>query len=310
MKCQPCRLLRWSSATWGWILLLVVLVQNSAAEDKRTVVPEPYPRGEMLMEPRILPTGGRDLVVLDARGEAAYLKGHVPGAVRVDHDAWKRALRDDSNAEDWSRRIGALGIGPKTQVVIYDDALSKDAARIWWILRYWGADRAALLNGGWRGWQAAKRPIELKVTAPTPENFPAEAHSSKLTLKRQLLRTLQSKDQAPQLVDARSIGEFCGDTKSARRGGAMPGAKHLEWSELLDQRTQRFKPAAELRVLLADAGIDLKRRTIAHCQSGGRSSVMAFGLELMGADDVGNYYAGWAEWGNADDTPIVKPRTQ
>ena len=90
----------------------------------------------------------------------------------------------------------------------------------------------------------------------------------------------------------------------------MPGAKHLEWSELLDQRTQRFKPAAELRVLLADAGIDLKRRTIAHCQSGGRSSVMAFGLELMGADDVGNYYAGWAEWGNADDTPIVKPRTQ
>lgn len=304
---------RLARSSGGCLLLLVALLaQTSAAEDKKPVIPEPYPRGEMLVEPRALATGGRELVVLDARSMADYLKGHVPGAVRVDHDAWKGAVKDGRDAEGWSQRIGGLGIGPNTKVVIYDDASSKDAARIWWILRYWGVDSVALLNGGWRGWQTSKRPIEQQAVAPTPVKFTAQARVSTLTLKGQLLKDLKSpdsKDKAPQIVDARSEGEFCGTdaTKSAKRSGSMPGAKHLEWNELLDPRTQRFKPAAELRVLLADAGIDLQRRTVAHCQSGGRSSVMAFGLELMGAKDVSNYYASWAEWGNADDTPIIKP---
>ena len=93
-----------------------------------------------------------------------------------------------------------------------------------------------------------------------------------------------------------------------RRGGAVPGAKHLEWSDLIDKDTQRFKPAAELRNLFRDAKITLDRPTATYCQSGGRAAVMAFGLELMGAKDVSNYYRSWAEWGNADDTPAVLPK--
>ena len=62
----------------------------------------------------------------------------------------------------------------------------------------------------------------------------------------------------------------------------MPGAKQLEWIDLIDKRTHRFKSAAELKKLFADAGVELDRPTAAHCQSGGRAAVMAFGLELMG----------------------------
>jgi len=277
------------------------------ASTQDEAAPQPYPRGAMLVEPRTLRTGGRELVVLDARSEADYQRGHIPGAIRVDHDAWKSALKDGSDAEGWSRRIGTLGIGPQTQVVVYDDAMSKDAARIWWILRYWGVENVALLNGGWRGWQASGRPVEKAAVAPETAAFEARSRSQTLTLKDALLNQIKDNRTAPQIVDARSEAEFCGtDTRSARRTGAMPGAKHLEWSDLVDRNTHRFKSPAELKQLLADAGIDLKRRTITHCQSGGRSSVMAFGLELMGADDVGNYYAGWAEWGNAPDTPIIK----
>jgi len=114
-----------------------------------------------------------------------------------------------------------------------------------------------------------------------------------------------------QIIDARSEGEFCGTEKSNnKRAGAIPGAKHLEWIDLLDKNSQRFKSAGEINKLLADAGIDLNEKTTAHCQSGGRASVMAFGLELMGAKDVSNYYRSWSEWGNTSDTPIVpgKPR--
>ena len=87
----------------------------------------------------------------------------------------------------------------------------------------------------------------------------------------------------------------------------MPGAKHLEWSDTLDKKTGRFKTAAELRRLFRDAGIDPSRPAVTYCQSGGRASVTAFALELMGAKHVGNYYKSWSEWGNADDTPVAKP---
>ena len=114
------------------------------------------------------------------------------------------------------------------------------------------------------------------------------------------------KDSSLQIVDARSEGEFCGTDKlKNKRGGAIPGAKHLEWIDLIDKETQRFKTPDQLRKLFADAEISLDRPTATHCQSGGRASVMAFGMELMGAASVANYYASWGEWGNADDTPIV-----
>src|SRR5262249_32147583 len=108
-------------------------------------------------------------------------------------------------------------------------------------------------------------------------------------------------------IDARSEGEYCGETKNAKRGGAIPGAVHLEWSDLIDKKTQKFKSPEELTKLFKDAGIDLKRPTVTYCQSGGRAAVMAFGLELMGARNVRNYYRSWSEWGNDENTPIVKP---
>jgi thiosulfate/3-mercaptopyruvate sulfurtransferase len=109
-------------------------------------------------------------------------------------------------------------------------------------------------------------------------------------------------------VDARSEDEFCGINKrDNKRGGAIPGAKHLEWSDLIDQETNRFKSPAELKRLFEQAGIDLTRPTASHCNGGGRAAVMAFGLELMGANEVRNYYRGWGEWGNAQDTPIIVP---
>ena len=93
-----------------------------------------------------------------------------------------------------------------------------------------------------------------------------------------------------QIVDARSEREFCGiDAMKNKKAGAMPGAKQLEWIDLLDKTTHRFKSPTELRKLFADAGVKLDQPTATHCQSGGRAAVMAYGLELMGAKDVRNY---------------------
>lgn len=274
------------------------------------VAADPYPRPELLVEPvDLVKAGDPGFVVLDARDKAKYDAGHVPGAVWVDHAAWAKAFGHGEDPAGWAKRIGGLGIAPGAKVVVYDDNRSRDAARVWWVLRYWGVEDVRLLNGGWAAWAAGSHPTQATANPPKAVAFPAKARAERLATKEQLLKSLDGKTL--QIVDARSAGEFCGtDPLKNKRAGAIPGAKQLEWSDLLDPKTQRFKPAGELKTLFADAGIDLTRPTAAHCQSGGRSSVMAFGLELMGAPDVSNYYPSWAEWGNADDTPVVpgKPR--
>lgn len=266
-----------------------------------------YVHPEMLVEPaQLLAANTARPVILDARSQKDYDQSHLPGALRVDADEWKKAFGEGQDADAWSKRIGQLGIGADTPVVIYDNKKSNDAARMWWILRYWGAGRPALLNGGWKAWHAAKLPTTAdKSATPSPVPFKAQPHAARLATKSQLLDTLKTKGW--QLVDARSSGEYCGEELHGnKRGGYMPGAKHLNWTDLVDPKTERLKSPAELRRLFTAAGIELERPTATYCQSGGRASVMAFAMELMGAPDVRNYYRSWHEWGNAADTPIVK----
>jgi len=273
---------------------------------------EKYPRPNLLLEPAELatPEVAREFTILDVRSQEAYQKEHVPGARRVDHDEWKTAFGDGKDAEGWGKRIGQLGIGPRSKVVIYDDNGIKDAARIWWILRYWDLDDVRLLSGGWKGWKAGGYPTTDAAPPPaSPAEFRARPRHERLTTMEQVLRSLRG--GSLQIVDARSENEFCGvDTLENKRGGAIPGAKHLDWSDLIDQATQRFKSPEQLRRLFGQAGIDLSRPAAAHCQSGGRAAVMVFALELMGAKSVSNYYRGWSEWGNAEDTPVVVPEQE
>jgi thiosulfate/3-mercaptopyruvate sulfurtransferase len=132
------------------------------------------------------------------------------------------------------------------------------------------------------------------------------ARKDRLATKDKLLEELKAADR-PQLVDARSDDEFCGVADTAKRNGAIPGALHLDWADLLDAKTKRYKSAEELSALFKAKGIDPTKPAVTYCQSGGRASVMAFALELMGGRPAANYYRSWSEWGNADDTPVVKP---
>jgi thiosulfate/3-mercaptopyruvate sulfurtransferase len=302
--------------------VLLAVVASSRAADKG------YPRADLLIEPAdlarslaaedrkesvvpVLSGEVKRFVVLDARDRKAYSEKRIPGARWVDAAAWAKTFGDGTDAKAWGTRIGELGIGLKSEfvvysVVVYDDASSKDAARMWWILRYWGVKDVRLLNGGWKGWNAAKLPVEGGGW-PRPfelAEFTAVPAGRQLVTKAQLLDVLKGKQV--QIVDARSEKEHCGlDPLKNKRAGAIPGAKNLDWVDLLDKDTHRFQSPGQLRQLFQAAGIDLAKPAVAHCQSGGRSSVMVFALELMGAKNAGNYYAGWAEWGNADDTPIV-----
>jgi thiosulfate/3-mercaptopyruvate sulfurtransferase len=264
-----------------------------------------YPRGDLLIEPADLARLPQPARILDARPRVKYQAGHIHGAIWIDHAAWSSQFNTIQEAEAWAGKIGSLGIDPETTVIVYDDNSSKDAARIWWILRYWGIEHVRLLNGGWLAWQKSGGRIQ-KEEPPNPiRDLKVASHPDRLATKGELVDLLRTKDY--QIIDARSAGEHCGSEKLAKRAGSIPGAINLEWIEVIDTKTQRFKSAEELAQLFQRTGIRVDKPVVTHCQSGGRAAVMAFALELMGANQVRNYYKSWAEWGNAGDTPIVTP---
>jgi thiosulfate/3-mercaptopyruvate sulfurtransferase len=269
--------------------------------------PATYARPDMLVEPADL-AQAKNLHVLDARGKGKYVDGHVPGAVWVDATTWARAFGEGGDQAGWEKRIGALGITTETPVAIYDDSQSKDAARMWWILRYWGVNDVRLVNGGWRGYVASGGPVEKGEVAAKPAAAHLSPRQERLATKAQLKDLVTAGSNASQIVDTRSTGEYCGTEHTAKRNGALPGATHLEWSDTLDAKTGRFKSADELTRLFREAGVDAGKPAVTYCQSGGRASVMVFVLELMGGKDVRNYYRSWAEWGNDAETPVVKPQ--
>lgn len=292
------------------MVVIVLAAQTASAADKFYVYPHPF----ILLEASELnvPSTAANFVILDARKKVKYERSHIPNAVWIDVATWKKSFGNGDDKKAWGERIGSLGIGQKSHVVVYDDGGGTDAARMWWTLRYWGVKRARLLNGGWDRWKAGGYATEAGPSkTPEKQGFTAMPIRETFADKNDVLKSLASKTL--QIVDTRSEGEFCGTAKlSNKRGGAIPGAIHLEWVDLIDPTTKRFKSPGELTQLFVEAGIDLKDPVATHCQSGGRASVMVFAMELMGAKGIRNYYAGWSDWGNDDKTPVEvnRPKTE
>jgi thiosulfate/3-mercaptopyruvate sulfurtransferase len=112
-----------------------------------------------------------------------------------------------------------------------------------------------------------------------------------------------------QILDNRSEAEFSGARGVGNRTGHIPGARHLEWKRFTDEQG-KFLPADALRALLNEQGIDLGTTIVAHCQTGGRSSVAVFALELAGVPNVKNYYPGWSEYANMLTAPVEQSSAQ
>src|SRR5262249_49786552 len=197
------------------------------------------------------PEAAKRFRILDSRKREQYKAGHVPGAIWVDHETWSKKFRDELSHESWRKRVGGLGIDIETPVVIYDDN-GTNAARIWWILRYWGVKDARLMNGGWTAWQAVKGKISKDEPTIEVKDAKLAPQAGRLASKSDILEIL--KEKKTQIMDVRSKEEFCGEEKKAKRNGAIPSALHLEWKEAIDPKTKRLKRANELKKLLSDAG--------------------------------------------------------
>lgn len=266
--------------------------------------PATYPKDDMLIEAADLAKLPADAcTIIDVRSTKEYEAGHIPNAITVSVSELSKAFYTVTEPQLLGKMLGELGIDASKPIVVYGDDI-RESARCWFLLRAWGLSNVKLLNGGWQAWKRSGEKVSNEKTHVEPKLTKANLDEKRFATKENVLDAVQGK--SAQILDARSEKEFCGEAGVAKRRGAIPGAIHLEWSNFVDVDSQRFKPASELAKVLKDAGIDPEKPVITYCQSGGRAAVAAFAVELMGGKNVRNYYRSWAEWGNAEDTPVEK----
>jgi thiosulfate/3-mercaptopyruvate sulfurtransferase len=267
--------------------------------------------------------GADDLVVVDASvisytqpngkpgslsGHEQYIaEGHVPGAVFADliedfSDPDGRYPFTRPDAARFAAAAGELGIAPGVTVVVYDTALGQWAARFWWLLRAFGHDAAAVLDGGLTAWRADERPVELGHVSATARAFEGVERVDSWVDKAYVERVV-SGDERAALVCSIPPKEFTGEISPRPRAGVIPGSRSLPAVRLVDRESRRALPDAELHDLFAPI-LDAPR-IVAYCNGGIAAAAAALQLVRLGETDVAIYDGSLNEWAADPDAPLV-----
>ena len=216
-----------------------------------------------------------------------YERGHIPGAAFFDIDDVATPGTSLPHmippAALFATKIGALGVGDGDKVVVYDSTGFSSAVRAWWMLRVFGHQEAAVLDGGLPKWRAEGRPLATAIAAPAPRRFTAHFNPSLLRDRAALLADLANRRE--QVVDARAAGRFDGSLPEVRpglRSGHIPGSRNLPYDRLTDPATHQLKSSEALAALFRDAGVALDRPIVTSCGSGVTACALAFALHLIG----------------------------
>ena len=244
-----------------------------------------------------------------------YDTGHIPGAVKVD---WFTTLqhpirRDFLSTDEFEALCSQLGIANDTTVVFYGDKSNWFATYALWLFRYYGHEKLKIMNGGRAKWGQENRPLTKVVPYYPRTTYQAKGPNASIRAFRD--QVFQHLDTKLPLVDVRSPKEYTGELihmpnypqEGATRGGHIPGAMNIPWSQATNDSDGTFKTAQELRQLYGSAGITPDKEIIAYCRIGERSSHTWFVLTyLLGYPKVKNYDGSWTEWGNLVNAPIEK----
>ncbi|TLM77771.1 sulfurtransferase [Microbulbifer harenosus] len=261
--------------------------------------------------------GSDQIVILDCRydladtgaGKRAFLDGHIPGAryASLHRDLSAPCARYGGRhpfptAQQFAEFARGAGISAETQVVVYDDQRFAFAARAWWLLRYFGHERVAILNGGFSGWKAAGLDIETGVAIPTATgSFSATANADQLLHYEDIYPHLENPPW--QLVDARDNKRYLGNEEPIDPiAGHIPGAVNKPWQGVTDDNGY-VKPLPVLKEhwqsIPADDDI------VCYCGSGVTACVNLFSLQLIGRK-ARLYPGSWSDW----CAHILYPRTE
>ena len=262
--------------------------------------------------------GAPDVVVLDAtlylpnEGKNArdeFAAAHIPGARFFDINEVADTDTDLPHMVPtpgrFAKLVGALGIGNDTLCVFYDQRGIFSAARGWWLMGLFGHDSCLVLDGGLPAWRRDGHAVQTgAASVPTAQKFRPDFRAARLRGIGDMIGNVAT--QAELVLDARSAGRFDASVPEPRagmRGGHIPGAKNLPFTELLTPELTLLPPDA-LREKLAAAGADGSRPVVTSCGSGVTATVITLALARAGLPQGAVYDGSWTEWGGRPDTQV------
>ncbi len=263
--------------------------------------------------------GDRECIVFDCRhdlvdtglGRRAYAHTHIPAArfLHLDEDLSgpKTGANGRHPLPDPARlcaRLSALGMNNSQQVIAYDASGGYYAARLWWLLRWLGHNRAAVLDGGWDAWLQAGNGVEARTPAATPGNFSGTPLDHTVDARTILM---QIEQPALHLVDARSADRFRGENETLDPvGGHIPGALNRFFKNNL-RADGCFKHAAELRQdFSALLGEFPPSKVVHQCGSGVTACHNLLAMEIGGLPGSRLYPGSWSEWCSDPRRPVAR----
>jgi thiosulfate/3-mercaptopyruvate sulfurtransferase len=273
-----------------------------------------YANPQLVLSPKELvpmleATSANRPLLLDLRPPEAFTAGHIPTAIHL--DLWGVSLIDTDPAPLkaflWmiEHVLAVHGVDGATPVVVYDEHSGVRAARAFWFLEHFGHPSVRVLDGGFNAWVAAGLPV-TRDAAPAPKSEWTGARDERtLATWKDVKRAIGRSDTV--ILDTRTDAEHEGSLVRARRGGAVPGAVHIEWTRNLAESGE-FKSADELKKMYEDAGVTPDREVITYCQGGYRAANSYLALRLLGYPRVRMYIGSWKEWGDREDLPIELPQ--
>lgn len=255
--------------------------------------------------------GDEAQLVIDVRSTADYVRGHIPDAVHF--DIYGISLNDTRpeplSAFMWmvSYLMAHRGVDYDRSVVFYQENSGFKSARGFWFLEYFGLPEVRVLDGGFNAWTAKSFPVSQDPVDPKPTQFVSEHPiADRIASADDILSRMGAPNVC--ILDTRSDDEYVGKMVRAKRGGAIPGAIHIEWTNNLDEQGC-YKSASELRAMYVGRGITSEKLIIPYCQGGYRSAHAYLALRLIGYPNVRNYVGSWKEWGDMEELPIEVPST-
>ena len=249
-----------------------------------------------------LPAAGRNAL-------AEYKEQHIPGAVFADlgmlSDEQAPFPHTVLAADTFATRVGSLGIGSQHAIVVYDTSGQNfSAPRLWWMLRAFGHQSVAVLDGGLKKWMAEGRAVDANVPDVSPSAFEAHFDSGRMRDLAAMRHNVNSKTE--QVLDARGAGRFEGSEPEPRagvRGGHIPGSVNVPYATLVNS-DGTLRSRDELQNIMDKAGVDTTAPIVASCGTGVTACSIILALDSLGVSNTAVFDGSWTEWGSAADTPV------
>ena len=244
-----------------------------------------------------------------ASGRGLWSEGHIPGSTYADiledlcQEPKGNFMYGMPSAEQFAATMSKLGIGSDSAVVLYDQGMNMWAARLWWMLRSFGFDNAAVLDGGWTKWMAEQRPVSTAAPNYPAAKFEVRARPELIADRDRGLAARD--DKGTWLINARDPDEFAGlPPQRYARPGRIPSSVSVPFLQTADADTQVFSDDAGLRATFEDVGAADSDAVICYCGGGIAACSTALALTRLGIDNVSVYDGSLTEWSSDPSLPM------